>query len=71
VERIVVVPHQDVVYGFGPLSLDRKPAVIQVPDFGDRSWVYRSSTSALTAFAHRSVSTSVRQSQQPLADFPL
>jgi hypothetical protein len=26
---------------FWPLSLDKEPAVIQVPDFGDRFWVYQ------------------------------
>ena len=40
-ERMVACPNQDVVYGFGPLSLDREPAVVQVPDFGDRFWVYQ------------------------------
>jgi len=40
-ERIVACPNQDVVYGFGPVSLDREPAVVQVPDFGDRFWVYQ------------------------------
>jgi hypothetical protein len=37
----VACPNQDVVYGFGLLSLDKEPAVIQVPDFGDRFWVYQ------------------------------
>src|SRR5215469_1667935 len=40
-ERIVACPNQDVVYGFSILSLDKEPAVIQVPDFGDRFWVYQ------------------------------
>jgi hypothetical protein len=40
-ERIVACPNQDVVYGFGPLDLGKEPAVIQVPDFGDRFWVYQ------------------------------
>jgi hypothetical protein len=40
-ERMVACPNQDVVYGFGPLALDREPAVLQVPDFGDRFWVYQ------------------------------
>jgi hypothetical protein len=40
-ERIVVCPNQDVVYGSGVLALDQSPAVIQVPDFGDRFWVYQ------------------------------
>lgn len=40
-ERIVACPNQDVVYGVGTLGLDISPAVIQVPDFGDRFWVYQ------------------------------
>lgn len=40
-ERMVACPNQDVVYGFGPLSLDRDAVVLQVPDFGDRFWVYQ------------------------------
>jgi hypothetical protein len=30
-----------VVYGMGALALDVSPVVIQVPDFGDRFWVYQ------------------------------
>jgi hypothetical protein len=40
-ERLVACPNQDVVYGFGLFSLDKEPVVIQVPDFGDRFWVYQ------------------------------
>jgi hypothetical protein len=40
-ERIVACPNQDVVYGAGALALDQSPALIQVPDFGDRFWVYQ------------------------------
>src|SRR5882724_11833535 len=40
-ERSVACPNQDVVYGFGALALDISPLVIQVPDFGDRFWVYQ------------------------------
>lgn len=40
-ERVVACPNQDVVYGFGALDARRGPAVIQVPDFGDRFWVYQ------------------------------
>ncbi len=40
-ERLVACPNQDVVYGFGILSLEQEPVVIQVPDFGDRFWVYQ------------------------------
>ena len=40
-QRFIATPNQDVVYGFGILSLDREPVVVQVPDFGDRFWVYQ------------------------------
>ncbi|MCP1419523.1 hypothetical protein J3D47_003766 [Pseudomonas laurylsulfativorans] len=33
-------PNQDVVYGFGYGATDDDPMVLQVPDFGDRFWVY-------------------------------
>ncbi|PZQ46886.1 MAG: hypothetical protein DI556_19180 [Rhodovulum sulfidophilum] len=39
-QRAVACPNQDVVYGLGFFDLDAEPAVIQVPDFGDRFWVY-------------------------------
>nr|WP_301334674.1 DUF1214 domain-containing protein [Variovorax dokdonensis] len=40
-ERLVACPNQDVVYGFMSLALDQSPVVIQVPDFGNRFWVYQ------------------------------
>ncbi len=40
-ERLVACPNQDVVYGFGILDAQRGPSVVQVPDFGDRFWVYQ------------------------------
>ena len=39
-QRSITCPNQDVVYGSGFFDLDREAAVIQVPDFGDRFWVY-------------------------------
>jgi len=40
-QRFVTCTNQDVVYGFGFLDdLDDEPIVFQVPDFGDRFWVY-------------------------------
>jgi hypothetical protein len=39
-ERFVTCPNQDVVYGAGFFDVDKEPAVFQVPDFGDRFWVY-------------------------------
>ncbi|GAA4472305.1 DUF1254 domain-containing protein [Rhodococcus olei] len=40
-ERVVACPNQDVAYGFGVLDAERGPSVVQVPDFGDRFWVYQ------------------------------
>ncbi|MFW0787759.1 DUF1254 domain-containing protein [Gordonia sp. CPCC 206044] len=40
-ERVVACPNQDVVYGFGVLDAELGPSVVQVPDFGDRFWVYQ------------------------------
>jgi hypothetical protein len=39
-QRAVACPNQDVAYGFGVSQLDMEPMVLQVPDFGDRFWVY-------------------------------
>lgn len=40
-QRFVTCTNQDVVYGFGFLDdLDQQPIVFQVPDFGNRFWVY-------------------------------
>jgi hypothetical protein len=39
--RAIACPNQDVVYGAGMLALDRSAVVIQVPDFGERFWVYQ------------------------------
>ncbi len=39
-ETFVTCPNQDVVYGLRFFSLDEEPVVLQVPDFGDRFWVY-------------------------------
>jgi len=39
-EHFVACPNQDVVYGAGFYTLDKEPIVVQVPDFGDRFWVY-------------------------------
>ncbi|MCD2191803.1 DUF1214 domain-containing protein [Actinomycetospora endophytica] len=40
-ERVVACPNQDVAYGFGTLDAHLGPSVVQVPDFGDRFWVYQ------------------------------
>ena len=51
-ERAVACPNQDVVYGQGVLALDREPFVIQVPDFGDRFWVYQIVDQRTDSFAN-------------------
>ncbi len=40
-ERVVACPNQDVVYGFAILDFSKDAIVVQVPDFGDRFWVYQ------------------------------
>ncbi len=40
-ERVAACPNQDVVYGSSIVALDREPVVVQVPDFGQRFWVYQ------------------------------
>ena len=39
-QTFVTCPNQDVAYGLGFFSLDEEPVVMQVPDFGDRFWIY-------------------------------
>ena len=50
-ERMIACPNQDVVYGAGLLALDQSPVVIQVPDFGDRFWVYQVVDTRTDSFA--------------------
>ncbi len=40
-ERVVACPNQDVVYGFGLIDFTKDAVIVQVPDFGDRFWVYQ------------------------------
>lgn len=40
-QRQVACPNQDVVYGSSVLALDIEPVVVQVPDFGNRFWIYQ------------------------------
>jgi hypothetical protein len=51
-ETFVTCPNQDVVYGLGFFSLDVEPVVIQVPDFGDRFWVYALYDARTDQFGH-------------------
>jgi hypothetical protein len=38
--RDVACPNQELIEGHAVLALDKSPVVVQVPDFGDRFWVY-------------------------------
>ena len=51
-QSFVACPNQDVAYGLGFFSLDDEPAVIQVPDFGDRFWVYALYDARTDQFGH-------------------
>ena len=50
-QRFVTCPNQDVVYGMGFASLDEEPVAIQVPEFGDRFWVYAAWDARTDSFA--------------------
>jgi len=50
-QRAVACPNQDVVYGFGSGDFRIEPIVVQVPDFGDRFWVYQICDLRTDAFA--------------------
>jgi hypothetical protein len=39
-QTFIACPNQDVAYGASFMTLDKEPIVFQVPDFGDRFWVY-------------------------------
>jgi hypothetical protein len=39
-QTFVACPNQDVAYGAGYFALDKDPVVFQVPDFGNRFWIY-------------------------------
>jgi hypothetical protein len=40
-QKFITCPNQDTVYGSGYQHLDTLPVVVQVPDFGDRFYVYQ------------------------------
>jgi hypothetical protein len=50
-QHFIACPNQDVTYGAGFFDLDQGPAVIQVPDFGNRFWVYALYDGRTDAFA--------------------
>jgi len=49
--RVVAHPNQDVVYGFGIFALEQEPVVVQVPDFGERFWMYQICDQRTDSFA--------------------
>ena len=51
--RTTVVPcaNQDVIYGFGMFDLAADAVVIQIPDFGNRFWLYQLGDHRTDAFA--------------------
>src|SRR5215469_10167348 len=49
-ERFVPCPNQDTVYGAGFQRLDAQPVVIQVPDFGNRFYVYQIADARTNSF---------------------
>ncbi|MET4385246.1 hypothetical protein ABIB73_000981 [Bradyrhizobium sp. F1.4.3] len=50
-QRFVACPNQDVAYGFGFASLDENPVIYQVPDFGNRFFVYAAWDARTDSFA--------------------
>lgn len=57
---MVACPNQDVVYSGAPLALDESPVVIEVPEFGDRFWVYQAVDLRTDAFAELGTMYSTR-----------
>jgi hypothetical protein len=48
----IACPNQDVVYGMGYMALGKTPVVVQVPDFGERFWVYALYDARTDEFEH-------------------
>ncbi|MFD4327335.1 DUF1254 domain-containing protein [Nocardioides sp. NPDC058538] len=51
-QTFIACPNQDVVYGLGYFDLDTQPVVVQVPDFGDRFFVYAFYDARTDQFGH-------------------
>src|SRR5262249_29258141 len=49
--RAVACPNQDVVYGQCVADFAKEPVVVQVPDFGDRFWIYQAVDQRTDGFA--------------------
>jgi hypothetical protein len=50
-QRYVTCPSQDLIYGFGVLDLSHEPVVVQVPDFGERFFVFQVTDHRTDAFS--------------------
>jgi hypothetical protein len=50
-QAFIACPDPDAVYGAGFFALEKEPVVFQVPDFGDRFWVYGLYDARTDAFA--------------------
>jgi hypothetical protein len=50
-QRYITCPSQDLIYGFGVLDLAREPVVVQVPDFGNRFFVFQATDQRTDAFS--------------------
>jgi hypothetical protein len=59
-QHFIACPNQDVVYGAGFFGLGKEPIVFQVPDFGDRFWVYALYDGRTDEFSPRSASNTAR-----------
>ncbi len=50
-QRYITCPSQDLIYGFGILDLSREPVIVQVPDFGERFFVFQVTDHRTDAFS--------------------
>lgn len=48
---LVPCPSQDVLYGFGIFDLAETPVILQIPDFGNRFWLYQLGDQRTDGFA--------------------
>jgi hypothetical protein len=51
-ERLVTCPNQDTVYGAGFQHVDTQPVVVQVPNFGNRFFVYQIADARTNSFGN-------------------
>jgi hypothetical protein len=50
-QRYITCPSQDLIYGFGVLDLARDAVVVQVPNFGERFFVFQATDQRTDAFS--------------------